>query len=126
MLIALLALCLLFSILTLKRQPGSGPSAEAEMVGIVLNRISGSELTVIVGASNTDSEILARNVYQQVIASGRDTARLIVGTPRDLRLALDEMAANRQPLGGIVTSGDAIKWRVIEQIPINFPQFFNY
>ena len=84
MLIALLALCLLFSLLTLKRQAGTGPAAETEMVGVVLNRISGSELALIVGASNTDSEILARNVYQQVIASGRDTARLIVGTPRDL------------------------------------------
>ena len=83
MLIALLALCLLFSLLTLKRQAGTGPTAEAEMVGVVLDRISGSELALIVGASNTDSEILARNVYQQVVSSGRDTVRLIVGTPRD-------------------------------------------
>ena len=126
MLIALLALCLLFSLLTLKRQAGTGPTAEAEMVGVVLDRISGSELALIVGASNTDSEILARNVYQQVVSSGRDTVRLIVGTPRDLRLALDAMAANGQALGCIVTSGDAIKWRVIEQISINFPQFSDY
>ncbi len=126
MVVALLALCLLFSLLTFKRQPGSGSEAEAEMVGSVLNQISKSDFALIVGAANTESENLARNVYQQVVDSSRDKVRLIIGTPRDLRLALDELSDNGDSLGGIVASGDVVKWRVIEQMPENFPQFSNY
>jgi ribose transport system permease protein len=48
---------------------------------------------------------------------------VVVGTPRDLKLALDDIKAERSRPAAIATSGDAVKWRVIELMPQSHPEF---
>ncbi len=123
MAVALVALCALFSVLTLKRQSGEGPQAVSEMVDVVMHQIPSTLTIFIVGAANTGSAELAESVYSKVRANGLVNARMVVGSPRDLRLALDALATEGGQLGGVVTSGDAAKWLVLDQIGVNYPAF---
>ncbi len=123
MIVALLGLCVLFSLLTLKRQSGDGVAAEQELTRVALDRLSSSEVVLIVGAENTGSATLAENVHANLVSEGRTNARLLLGNPRDLRVALDGLVSQNAPLGGIVTGGEASKWLVWEQIDQNYPRF---
>ena len=121
MALALVVLCALFSVLTLKRQPGEGPQAIAELSGIVEKRIQPGQMTLIVGAANTESARLAVGVFDAIEESV--DARLVIGGPRDLRLALDELSEEGRTLGGIATGGESAKWLVLEQLGQNYPAF---
>ena len=111
MILALLALCVLFSILTLKEQMPEGPVAAKELAERVASRQDKADVILAVGAVNTDSAALARRVAQQLEEAGFANARVVVGEPRDLRLALDEMKCKEEKLAAVVTSGDVVKWR---------------
>ncbi|MEX2316928.1 MAG: ABC transporter permease [Pirellulales bacterium] len=121
MILVLFALAALFSLLTLKRQTPPARVAVAELVNRVSAQFSKSDVILIVGATNTDSATIARRVGDELENSGYANARVVVGAPRDLRLALDELAAKEQSLAAIVTAGDAVQWRLIEQIPADYP-----
>ncbi len=117
MILVLLALCVLFSVLTLKEQMPEGPLAAKELAERVENQFEKADGILAVGAVNTDSAALAQRVGQQLEEAGYANARVVVGEPRDLRLALDEMKSKEEKLAAVVTSGDVVKWRVIERIP---------
>jgi ribose transport system permease protein len=122
MVLVLLALCVLFSILTLKRQGPEGSAAAEELVDQVKSDFRKIDVIVAVGAVNKESAELAQSVGAQLKEAGFTGARVVVGTPRDLRLVLDEIAAQERRLAAIVTAGDVIKWRVIEQVPEKYPE----
>lgn len=126
MVIALVGLCGLFSVLTLNRQSGDGQYAEAGLTEVVLEKLPSAKTVLIVGAENTASASMAESVYANVISAGRDNARLVVGSPRDLRTALDVLVDEGGKLGGIATGGDASKWLVLEQIGQNYPAFGDF
>ena len=121
MLFVLLALCALFSVLTLRRQMPEGSAAVEELVEEIRGRLQATDEILAVGAANTDSALLAEGVGQALESAGFRHAHVVVGTPRDLRLALDEIAARGATLTAIATTGDVVKWRVIEQIPTRYP-----
>ncbi|MDG2254179.1 MAG: ABC transporter permease [Opitutaceae bacterium] len=123
MVLALLALCVLFSLLTLKRQSGDGPQAVAELINVIEKKLPKEQVVLVVGAVNTDSAALAEAVYAEAREKGFERTRLLVGSPRDLRLVLDELIEEEGFLGGIVTGGDAAKWLVWDQIGQNYPAF---
>ncbi|MBT5814864.1 MAG: ABC transporter permease [Opitutales bacterium] len=123
MVLALLALCVLFSLLTLKRQSGDGFQAVAELINVIENKLPKEQVVLVVGAVNTDSAALAEAVYAEAREKGFERTRLLVGSPRDLRLVLDELIEEEAFLGGIVTGGDAAKWLVWDQIGQNYPAF---
>jgi ribose transport system permease protein len=50
---------------------------------------------------------------------GFANVRVVVGIPRDLRMALDQIAAQGNSIAGIATGGDVTKWRVFEQLTEN-------
>lgn len=122
MILVLIALCALFSVLTLNRQMPEGSSAAAELVEAVKGGFHKNDVIVAVGATNTESAPLAEQVGRELKESGFANTRVVVGGPRDLRLALDEIAAEGGRLVAIVASGDVVKWRVLEQIPENHPE----
>lgn len=126
MVVALIGLCALFSVLTLNRQSGDGLAAEKELTKSVIENLPADKTVFIVGAENTSSATMAKSVSANVLAANRNNSRLIIGGPRDLRIALDELLAEGGDLGGIVTGGDASKWLVLEQIGQNNPTFGSF
>ncbi len=126
MVLALVGLCVLFSVLTLNRQSGEGIAAERELTKVVLDQFPTEGVVLVVGAENTSSATMAENVYASVVSANRENVRMVVGGPRDLRDALDGLVAESGGLARIVTGGDASKWLVLEQIEQNYPAFDSF
>jgi ribose transport system permease protein len=123
MILVLILLCLLFSILTLKEQTPQGDAAASQLIEQVKSRFNNSDIILAVGAVNKDSAPFAEKIGKKLKEQGFDDTQIVVGVPRDLRLKLDDISKKGGHLATIVTSGDVLKWRVIEQIPKQYPGF---
>ena len=123
MILVLILLCLLFSILTLKEQTPQGDAAASQLIEQVKSRFNNSDIILTVGAVNKDSAPFAEKLGKKLKEQGFDNTQIVVGVPRDLRLKLDDISKKEGHLAAIVTSGDVLKWRVIEQIPEQYPGF---
>ncbi|MHB8866482.1 MAG: ABC transporter permease [Pirellulaceae bacterium] len=121
MIVVLVALCLLFSVLTLKHQVPEGRVAVAELAEEVQSRVAKTDVILAVGAARQDTAKLAQDVGRALQERGYSHTRIVVGTPRDLRLALDDITQQGQVCAAIVTGGKVANWRVIEQIPVRYP-----
>lgn len=126
MVLVLLALCALFSVLTLKRQMPTGDAAVEELVAEVTAQFEKDDVILAVGAVNQDSATIAERVGQELAVARFSAARTVVGTPRDVRLALDEIAARGDSVAAVATAGDVVGWRVIEQIATDYPSSSQY
>ena len=126
MLLVLAGLCVLFSVLTLKEQSTDGGEAVAAMLIQVDGDFSKDDIILTVGAENKGSGTFAETLGAKLKDDGYLASRTVVGDPRDLRLALDEIKNNGEELAAIVTTGDVVKWRVLEQLEGNFPEFSGY
>lgn len=122
MVLVLAGLCLLFSLLTLKRQSPDGPGAASEMMEELRGAVSPDRAILVFGARNTTYAELARTVARGLEEHGFQDARLVVGEPRDLRVALDDLRASGDPLGAIATGGP-VAVPVLEALPENYPEF---
>ena len=100
MIFVLLALCALFSLLTLKRQMPEGEAAAKEIALRIEREFSQTDVIVAAGAVNTDSAALAEDVGERLIQAGFEDVRVMVGEPRDLRVTLGDYG-----LGFVVVTG---------------------
>ena len=122
MILVLAALCALFSLLTLKKQIPYGDAAVEQLVESVRDKCQMDDMIVVVGAAQRETGAIAAAAGEQLEEDGFHNVHVVVGTPRDLREELDKIAAEGQKLAAIATGGDVIKWRVIEQIPEDYPE----
>ena len=123
MIVILIVLCVLFSVLTLKERTPTGDAAVSEMAAEVNKQFDKSQVIVTVGAANTDSADFADQLGKVLISQGFHDCYIVTGTPRDLRLGLDEIKAKDKKVSAIVTTGDAAKWRLIDSITELYPDF---
>jgi ribose transport system permease protein len=122
MLLVLVALCALFSALTLKEQMPDESAAAAELVERIDEGFIKTATIVALGAKNTDSARLAESVGRTLAERGFTEVHVVVGTPRDLRVALDKIANGGGELAAIATVADVAKWPVIETIPETYDE----
>jgi ribose transport system permease protein len=116
MVFVLLALCAMFSVLTLTEQMPEGEDTVAALAEQIGHECRPTDLVLAVGAANKPSAALAENVGQALRNDGFVDVRTVIGIPRDLRQALDQIAAEGETVVALVTGGDAMKWRVVEQL----------
>ena len=121
MILVLVALCALFSALTLKSQTPQGEAAAAELANEISQRFQKSDVIVVVGAANQDSAVIAEQVGAKLQSAGFASAKTVIGTPLDLRRALDEIAAGARPVAAVVTTEQVAKWSVIERLAETYP-----
>jgi ribose transport system permease protein len=126
MIFVLLGLCVLFSVLTLKEQSGDGSEAVARMAEQVSGQYGKNDIILSVGATAKDSGPFAVQMGERLRGIGYSRAKTVVGGPRELRVALDEIKAGGGKLAAVIASGDVLKWTVLEQIPANYPEFAGY
>jgi ribose transport system permease protein len=126
MILVLVVLAAVFSLLTLRWQTPAPSVAAAELASQAAARFAKTDAILAVGAANTASATIAQRVGDDLQAAGFANARTVIGTPRDLRIALDELAASGEPLAAIVAAGDVLHWTVIEQIPTDYPQLASF
>ncbi|MGA1238275.1 MAG: ABC transporter permease [Limisphaerales bacterium] len=116
MVFVLVALCALFSVLTLNDQTPQGSAALAELVDSIDKRSEPTHPVIAVGAVNTPSADLATQVTKELQARGYSSVQRIIGTPRDLRLALDATTQDSGTPPLVVASGDVLQWKVLESL----------
>jgi ribose transport system permease protein len=126
MVFVLIALCGLFSALTMKEQTPTGDAATEQLLHQVTRNCEKADAILIVGAEKKESAALAEALGPKLAETGYVNARTVVGGPRDLRLALDEIEDNGRTLAAIVTAGDVIKWRVLERIAETHPSLADH
>ena len=123
MILILLTLCILFSVLTLKKQMPTGDSAVEQIAKQINKNFEKSEAIITIGAINTDSSIFAEKLEISLKTQNYENCHLVIGTPRDLRLVLDKLKTTGEKPSAIITSGDVMKWRVISSIKEIYPEF---
>ncbi len=117
MVFVLVALCVLFSVLTLNEQTPQGTAAVAGLVEAVTDQSDSSRPVIAAGAANTPSAELASAVARELQALGYSRVQEIIGTPRDLRVALDAISRTAAGPALVVASGDVLQWKVLEPLP---------
>ena len=123
MVLVLVVLCGLFSVLTLKEQTAEDSAAAIQLVEQIKNEFSKSDIILVFGAVNRDSAPFAEKLGEELETEGFSNTQVVIGTPRDLRLALDGIQQKAGRLAAVATSGDVKKWRVIEAIAEDYPAF---
>ncbi len=127
MVLVLIALCILFSLLTIEPQTPSPETAAEELMQHVARDCGKADTILVVGARKTESADLAELLGPKLKAAGFANARTVVGLPRDVRQALDDLVANGQALAAVVTVKDvAEKWEVLKLIPETHPSLAGY
>ena len=122
MVLVLIALCILFSILTIKEQNPDSESAANQIVKNVQQSYAQNDMILTVGSLNKDSESFAVSLKEKLEFNGYKNIVLVNGIPRDLRLALDSLKLAQKNPVLIATSGDVVKWRIIERFPEFYPE----
>ena len=123
MVLVLIVLCILFSALTLNEQTPDDSDARAGLFEKIKTGFDKSDVILIVGEANKDSGPFAEKLREELEKEGFSNTRIVVGIPRDLRLALDEIKGKGVRVAAIATSGGVPKWAVIERIGENYPEF---
>jgi len=123
MVLVLIVLCIFFSLLTLNEQTLQDSDAIAGLIERITTEFNKSDIILTVGEVNKDSAPFAERLREELVEEGYDNTRVVVGIPRDLRLALDEIKGKGGRVTVIATSGDVPKWAVIERIGADYPEF---
>lgn len=113
MVLVLIALCILFSLLTMKREGATGSAAVANLVDEVADDFANDDPILVAGAAKKDSEEFADRFTDALRAESFSAIVKVVGTPRDLRQAWD--SSDTKPKA-IVVSGDVEKWTVLSTL----------
>jgi len=118
MILVLLLLCILFSVLTLKKQ-GAMTAAGADRLVEKIEKARESDTPIfVVGASRTDSAEFVELVAERLQDRGFTEVTTVVGTPREVRQEWETLA---EPAPVLVTSGDAAKWTALAAIQQSHP-----
>jgi len=123
MVFVLILLCILFSALTMEEQTPDGSDAIAAIFEQITTQFDKSGVILTVGEANKGSGPFAEKLREELEKEGFSNARVVVGIPRDLKLALDEIKGEGGRVAAIATSGDVPKWPGIERIAENYPEF---
>ena len=125
MVLVLLALVLLFSLLTLKRKDDNGPSAALDLVEQVQKDVPEGQTVLIFGATNTPYQGVAEGVAKGLTKEGRGNFQLVIGVPRDLRVALNELRGAGGQLGrSRITTPSSRTTRCSDPVPVSIQHFF--
>ena len=125
MILVLLGLCLLFSMLTLREQSPDSDSAADQMIEQIDQSLEKDAIILTVGAFNKDSEPFAKLLHEKLFQKKYNNIHLVTGIPRDLRILFDEFKQKGIKPAVLMTSGDVVKWRIIDMLDEFYPEFKN-
>lgn len=122
MILVLVALVILFSLLTLKEQVPDSDQAAMQLVTRVGESFTQNDRILVLGAEKKESASFAERLDAELSAKGYSNRQLIIGIPRDLRAFLDERMGTENKPALILTSGDVSKWRVLKYLHERYPE----
>jgi len=123
MIVMLVALCALFSILTIKKQIPMTKDAAGALASEIEAAHAKGDLILVAGSRVPASVDYAETLSKRLEAAGFTAVELVTGEARKLNLKLREIqSAGRRP-AVIAPSGDLQSWGLVEQLPQKFPEF---
>jgi ribose transport system permease protein len=123
MVLVLLALCVLFSLLTLSKESSTGAGMARNIAERIAKKYQKDDPILIVGEARKSSGEFATKVAENLSGKGYESALLVIGTPRDLRTTLDRARAEGTKLEAMVASGDVAEWGVTSKLATTYPEF---
>jgi ribose transport system permease protein len=121
MVLVLIVLCLVFSVLTLKKQPVTGATAGQSLGEELLYRYPAGRFVIAV-PSGPDDEAFAAALEKAVSDGGAAVVGKAIGTPRDARKTLQTAEATGQTISAIAVTGTSGQWQLFESIGEDFPK----
>lgn len=121
MLLVLLALCLLFTLLTLKQESATGSGTIQRIAEVIESGYKKEDGIFIVGEIRKDSGEFASSLTEELQQSGFVNTRAIVGTPQNLRSELESLESASESLKVLVAGGNVAEWGVTTKIAELFP-----
>jgi ribose transport system permease protein len=122
MVLVLLALCILFSLVTMKRQGATSSTAASQLAEEIAAQVEPGERIFVAGAAKKDSEKFARMMAKALQEKEFSEVVEVIGTPRDLRQAWDSAKGEGTLPAVLVVSGDVIKWTVLPSLQEEAPE----
>ena len=122
MVFVLLALCVLFSVLTVAEQRPTGADAGIDVAEQILAERPTPASTLIVVRKNQEDVELAATLEQRLRDAGWQAIEVVSGEPSDALKKLKEIAEGSVPLEVLAVSSATADWTVIEQVSTRFPQ----
>lgn len=116
----LLALCLLFSLLTIQQQPATGSAGGESLADHLLLRHREGRFLVLASRGRED-QAFVQAFETRVIAGGGKVVGRGVGTPREVRSALTAATEMTPAPDAIAVSAAAAEWDLLAGIPDEFP-----
>lgn len=121
-LLALIALCAYFSLVTLTEQrPVGAEGGRQAAETISRNHRDAAKVLVVVRDNREDAEF-AEAVERDLAEQGRSGIRIVKGQPVDVRQALDRIAAAGEGLDLIVCTPATATWAVFDDFARKFPR----
>ena len=114
----LLVLCAYYSVVTVSSHTPTGGEAARQLV----SRLTPADNRVLIVARTSDEdaaflEALTADLNQRQITM----AARVAGEPRDLRVALEQLAATNTPLSAILTTPECATWTLLQNVTNRFP-----
>lgn len=125
MAVVLLMLCGLFSALTFQEQSPNDPTAARGLARDLLERCGPKARILIVVRDQPEDQPFAAALRDELTRSGVRVLQTVSGEPRDARAALQELAANNQPLDAIACNAFTASWLVFSNVPGEHPALGN-
>lgn len=119
-LVALVLMCVILSVLTLKPQPANDESA-ARRLARELESTLAPEQHVLVAVRDLDEDRRFAAAFSEALESPERRVTVAMGTPRDAREVLGRLAEAETPLGAIVGNSVTAGWLVFANIDQSFP-----
>ena len=121
MVVVLILLCLLFSVLTFRKESATGSSSAKSIIRKVESTLQKSDVIFVVGEIRKESGEFASKVFAGLEEKGFNGARFVVGSPKELRTELALLDKSNGKLRAIVASGNVPEWGVVSGLSTDFP-----
>jgi ribose transport system permease protein len=114
-------MCAVLSVLTLKPQHADDPTAAHRLAHRLQGSFNQGDHVLIVVRSHAGDQAFAAALDKELRASQLDST-VVIGTPRDARAALEQIAGEKKRLAAIIGNSVTASWLVLSNVEQSFPQ----
>ena len=116
MVFILAALCLLFSVLTIKEQSPTSKNIKEEFIKNLSIHDNKNKVVLMVGGLNTKSAKIAKDIESLLKNDGYKNTFLVIGTPKELKQKLIMMNENSNLPNFIIMNKQISTWNVLKTL----------
>lgn len=117
MIFVLLALVVLFSVLTYTEQHPTGADAGRQVAGSVLQEFGAQAKVLIVARDIAGDRAFSAAAQQRLTERGATVLAVVNGGPVEARAAIERAIAAKQTIDAVVANDVAAQWTIYDQFP---------